>query len=463
MEAFLNKQKLKLSCKKKDYPLYQLFEYPNTGKFNYQLFLKQYLKQLKEDYVYFSTNQQTNDYISCLDQKEKYLLSGSSSGEIKFINTELENIQNFTTGKQKNEILSIQSKKFLSSVKFGRTETEIISTSRNQSYIYFYDVNSSMTAPVKLLKVSSDVYDIQIYNDILYGGCRDGTIFISDPRKKTPKVSSLISSKGSVNSVLLSHCGNYLHSGTSDNSIITWDIRYQLKKLKTFDVKKSITTLASRLRFDLNCRSQEINKNIENNLNLMEEDEEGLRPIDDFSSNQSRIRNLNQYYLNTQLKELPNRVSSLIADPTTDQFIMFQLQDGSVGQYDIIQEKLKKFYQPKSNHLSCKICDILTYLVERINNDIEKTSPCFLNKFNSLVCVPLPMFKELIFLDFSKSDELIYFDLFNFTTNTNVIKSTHEIVTSRIELKYAPSIVKYEENKNSIFVGCTSNNIIRLK
>jgi WD40 repeat protein len=174
MEAFLLKTK-----KKQKRPFDEFLNYPLEGKFNFRQFSKQYIQHLKKDFVYFSSREQINEYTTCVETNQNSLcITGNSSGEIKLFNLNLSNAEDFHSRKQKNEILSMQSKKYLSSVKFGRKEGEILVTSRNQSYILIYDINKSNTESIDKLKCSSDINDLKIDNQVIYCGCRDGTVNI---------------------------------------------------------------------------------------------------------------------------------------------------------------------------------------------------------------------------------------------------------------------------------------------
>jgi WD40 repeat protein len=174
MEAFLAKTK-----KKQKRPFDELMNLQLEGKFNYRQFSKKYFQQLKKDFVYFSSREQINEYTTCVEtNQDNFCLTGNSSGEIKIFNLNLSNAEDFHSRKQKNEILSIQSKKYLSSLKFGRKEGEILATSRNQNYILIYDINKSNTESTDKLKCSSDINDLKIDNQIIYCGCRDGSVNI---------------------------------------------------------------------------------------------------------------------------------------------------------------------------------------------------------------------------------------------------------------------------------------------
>jgi hypothetical protein len=110
----------------------------------------------------------------------------------------------------------------------------------------------------------------------------------------------------------------------------------------------------NKLRFDVNNHRSSIDKEVQFFLPTDNE----LTIVEDFSDNQQRMRSLDRYYSNMKFTNFQNHVSSLIADPSSDRFLIFQLLDGSVGQYDIIKDKITKFYQIKSNHLSCKMIEI---------------------------------------------------------------------------------------------------------
>jgi hypothetical protein len=120
--------------------------------------------------------------------------------------------------------------------------------------------------------------------------------------------------------------------------------------MKSLDVSKSTEFLVNKLRFDVNKHRNSIEKDLEFFLPTDNE----LTIVEDFSENQQRMRSLDRYYSNMKFTNFQNHVSSLIADPSSDRFLIFQLLDGSVGQYDIFKDKIKKFYQIKSNHLSCR-------------------------------------------------------------------------------------------------------------
>jgi hypothetical protein len=291
-----------------------------------------------------------------------------------------------------------------------------------------------------------------------------------DTRKsnKVTKKTSINSCEGSINSILFSHCENFIFSGSEKGKIVIHDLRYiNVKKFKTFSVSNLIDSLDSKLRFeskfkvlknnqnlfnnnnnnfiDQNLNNENSNNENSNNENIINLDEEEEEKEERENFEKEKKNYIENYQKNkNQIKgNIIYDINNLLLYPNDERYLTFTLSGGGSGLIDILNEKLIKLIK----------IDKQSENRDDFRWKLSSLKPSFISEFNHHVFC-LPSQNSFYLLDWSNTFQHdLYYEFQNHIFNTSFFYYNNIPIISKINLDFPSSTCFYDQVSKNLILG----------